>query len=186
VERVAAVLAESQAQKVPILPHWPELIFGLVIFAVFYFIVAKWVVPRLETIFAERTAAIEGGIEKAEKAQKEAAAAMAALEKQLADARTESAKIREEARAEGAVIIAEMRAQAQTEANRILVAAQSQIEAERQSAVVQLRAEVGDLATRLASRIVGESLEDVARQRRVVERFLAEIESAPVAGGGQL
>jgi len=184
VQPVAAVLAAtSQADKVPILPHWPELIFGLVVFGVFYFIVAKWVVPRLEVIFAERTAAIEGGIAKAEAAQAEAAAALAKYQDELAKGRAEAAQIREEARAEGAAIIAEMRAKAQEEANRITAAAQAQIQAERQTAVVQLRSEVGRLATDLASRIVGESLEDVARQRRVVERFLAEVESAPVAGG---
>jgi len=42
--------------------------------------------------------------------------------------------------------------------------------------VTSLRAEVGKLATSLAGRIVGESLEDQARQSRVVERFLSELE----------
>lgn len=185
--RLAAILAEetttSQAERVPILPHTGELVFGLVVFAVFYWIVAKKVVPRLEQIFAERTAAIEGGIAKAEAAQAEAAAALQAYQDQLSEARAEASRIREEARAEGAAIIAEMRAKAQEEAARIASAAQAQIQAERQTAVVQLRSEVGRLATDLASRIVGESLEDEVRQRRVVERFLAEIESAPAAGG---
>ena len=34
------------------------------------------------------------------------------------------------------------------------------------------------MATTLAGRIVGESLEDEARQSRVVERFLAELEQS--------
>jgi F-type H+-transporting ATPase subunit b len=79
-----------------------------------------------------------------------------------------------------------MREQAQVEAGRITTTARAQIEADRQQAVQQLRAEVGTLATTLAGRIVGESLEDEARQRRTVERFIAEIESqddgAPVRG----
>ena len=53
-----------------------------------------------------------------------------------------------------------------------------QIAAERQQAITQLRGEVGGLATTLASRIVGESLEDDARARRTVERFLADLESS--------
>ena len=46
--------------------------------------------------------------------------------------------------------------------------------------------EVGLLATSLAGRIVGESLEDEARQSRVVERFLADLEqgSPSAARGG--
>jgi F-type H+-transporting ATPase subunit b len=76
-----------------------------------------------------------------------------------------------------------MREQAQTEASRIVEHAHTQIEAERQQAVTSLRAEVGSLATSLAGRIVGESLDDEARQSRVVERFLADLESQPSASG---
>jgi F-type H+-transporting ATPase subunit b len=189
---VAAILAEGTTEEesslpaflqYPVIPHLGELIFGFLVFAILYVVVAKKVVPRLETIFAERTAAIEGGIAKAEAAQAEAAAALQSYTDQLAEARGEASRIREEARAEGAAIIAEMRTKAQEEAARITAAAQSQIQAERQTAVVQLRGEVGRLATDLASRIVGESLEDEARQRRVVERFLDELEQAPAAGG---
>ena len=70
-----------------------------------------------------------------------------------------------------------MRDQAQAESTRIVEHGKAQIEAERQQAITSLRAEVGTLATGLAGRIVGESLEDEARQSRVVERFLAEIEA---------
>jgi F-type H+-transporting ATPase subunit b len=176
---VAALVAAGEADKPPVLPHTGELVFGLIVFAILYVVVAKKVVPRLEQIFNERTAAIQGGIEKAERAQAEAAAALEEYRAQLAEARAEASRIREEARAEGATIIAEMRERAQTEANRIAAAAQQQIQAERQQAVVQLRGEVGRLATDLASRIVGESLEDHVRASGVVDRFLAEIEAAP-------
>jgi F-type H+-transporting ATPase subunit b len=182
---VAALAAEtSQADKAPVVPHLPELIFGVVVFAVLYVVVARRVVPRLEQVFAERTEAIQGGIAKAEQAQAQAAAALAEYQAQLADSRAEASRIREEARAEGVVIIAEMRDRAQAEANRITAAAQQQIQAERQHAVVQLRGEVGRLATDLASRIVGESLEDHARATGVVDRFLADLEAAEPAGRG--
>lgn len=165
-----------------ILPHPGELVFGLIAIAILYWVVAKYVVPRLERTFAERTAAIEGGIAKAEQAQAEAAAAREELQAQLAQAREESSRIRQQAQEEGSVIVAEMRERAQTEANRITAAATQQIQAERQQALVQLRGEVGRLATTLASRIVGESLEDEARQRRVVDRFLDELEAGAPAG----
>ncbi|HEY0133515.1 MAG TPA: F0F1 ATP synthase subunit B, partial [Nannocystis sp.] len=97
---------------------------------------------------------------------------------QLGEAKHEAARIREEAREQGSQIVAEMRAQAQSEAGRIVEHGKAQIEAERQQAVTSLRAEVGTLATGLAGRIVGESLDDEARQSRVVERFLAELEAS--------
>ncbi len=91
---------------------------------------------------------------------------------QLADARHEAARVREQSRAEGAAIIAEMRVQAQAEARRIAEAARAQIEADRRQAFSSLRAEIGTLSVQLASKIVGESLEDEARQSGVVDRFL--------------
>jgi F-type H+-transporting ATPase subunit b len=166
----------------PIIPQPGELIFGLISFTILYLVVKAKVVPRLEEIFAERTAAIEGGIAKAEQIQAEADAALHEYQAQLTEARTEAGRIREEARAEGAAIVAEMRAQAQAEADRISAAAQQQIEAERKQAMVQLRAEVGSLATDLASRIVGESLADEARSSRVVDRFLDELEASEPSG----
>lgn len=165
----------------PIIPHPGELIIGTICFAILVLIVTKKVVPRLEQMYAERTAAIEGGMEQAEQAQAEAEAALKEYQAQLAEGRAESARIREAARAEGAAILAEMREKAAADAARITESAHKQIDAERQQAVVQLRTEVGRLATDLASRIVGESLADDARQSRVVERFLAELESADPA-----
>jgi F-type H+-transporting ATPase subunit b len=167
--------------KLPIIPHPAELIVGLVFFAIVYWAVSKYMVPRFEAMYAERTAAIQGGMEEAEKAQAEANAALEEYKAQLAEARGEATKIREEARAQGAQIIAEMREQAQAEAARITASAQAQVAADRQQAVVQLRADVGKLATDLASRIIGESLEDSARQSRVVDRFLDELEQSEVA-----
>jgi F-type H+-transporting ATPase subunit b len=98
--------------------------------------------------------------------------------------------MREEAREQGAQIIAEMRERAEAEARRITESAQAQIEAERQQALASLRAEVGSLATELASRIVGESLTDEVRQRRMIDRFLADLEqgaepTATPTGAGQ-
>ncbi|MEO3935942.1 F0F1 ATP synthase subunit B [Dermatophilaceae bacterium Soc4.6] len=168
------------ASAYPIIPHPVELIFALVTFAILYWVVAKKVVPRLEEIFAERTAAIEGGISKAEEAQAQAQAALEQYNAQLRDAREEASRIREDAKAQGAAIVAELREKAQAEATRITENASKQIDAERQSAVVQLRQEVGRLSTDLASRIVGESLQDEVRQKGIVERFLGELEAGEI------
>jgi F-type H+-transporting ATPase subunit b len=177
------VLAEGgEEHKLnPLLPHPIELILSLVVFGLLFLAVRKFVVPNFEATYTDRTKAIEGGLAAAETKQAEADAKLAELEKQLADARHEAARIREEAREQGAVIVAEMREQAQSEAARIVEHGKTQIEAERQQAVTSLRAEVGSLATTLAGRIVGESLDDDARQSRVVERFLADLETGTPA-----
>ena len=177
---VAALVTAGEANQLPVLPHWGELIFGIIAFAILYFIVQKWVVPNLEKTYADRTAAIEGGMNQAAEAQQQAQAALEQYNAQLAEARVEAGRIRGEAQEQGAAIIAEFRLQAQTEANRIAEAAHKQIEAERSQAVVSLRSEVGRLSTELASRIVGESLHDEARRSGIVDRFLAELELGAV------
>lgn len=163
--------------------HPVEAILALVFLGILFVLVKKYVVPAFEATYAERTAAIEGGLAAAETKQAEADAKLAELEQQLGEARQEAARIREEAREQGASIVAEMRQQAQTEATRIVEAGKAQIEAERQQAITSLRTEVGALATGLAGRIVGESLDDEARQSRVVERFLAELEGSSLESG---
>jgi F-type H+-transporting ATPase subunit b len=177
---VGLATADTTGDRLPILPLWGELVFGVVAFAILYWVVAKRVVPRLEEVYAERTAAIEGGMQQAEQAQAEAQAALEQYQAQLHEARAEANRIREEAREQGASIVAELRAQAQTEAARITESAKKQIEAERQQAIVQLRSEVGTLSTDLASRIVGESLHDETRQKGIVDRFLAELEAGEI------
>ncbi len=163
----------------PLVPHVAEIIVGLIAFGILYYFVAKFVVPRFEKAFAERTEAIEGGLAKAEVAQAQAAAALEQYQAQLADARGEAGQIREEARAQGAAILAEMRQQAQAESDRLVAGAQAQIEAERAAAVASLHAEVGTLASELAEKIVGESLSDDERQQRVIDRFIADLENQP-------
>ena len=154
----------------PLLPHPVEIVLSLVVFGLLFLLIRKFVTPNFEATYSERTRRIEGGLAAAETKQAEADA-------KLAEARHEAARIREEAREQGAQIVAEMREQAQAEASRIVEGGKIQIAAERQQAATSLRAEVGSLAVSLAGRVVGESLQDDNRSTRVVDRFLADLET---------
>jgi F-type H+-transporting ATPase subunit b len=171
-------LADSTASTNPLLPSWPEFIIGTILFVLVFGALARFLLPRAMQTLAQRTELIEGGLARSQEAQAEAKALLDQYRQQLEDARRDAARLREEAREQGAQIIAEMREQAQAEARRIIESAQAQIEAERQQALTSLRTEVGTLATELASRIVGESLTDEARQSRMVDRFLDDLEVA--------
>jgi len=162
----------------PLVPHTSEMIVGFIAFSLLYLVLRKAVVPKFEKAFTDRTHAIQGGIERAEQAQLEAQRALAQYTEQLSSAREEAQTLREEARVQGAAIVDELRAKAQEEAGRITAAAHASIEAERQQAVTSLRNEVGALAVELASKIVGEALEDQARQSRIVDRFLDDLEKS--------
>lgn len=165
----------------PLFPAWAEIIAGIVFVLLLTFLISKFVVPQFEATFAARTEAIQGGMEKAERAQEQAEAALREYQQQLADARAEAGRIREDAKTQGAQILADMREQAQAEATRIRTTAEANLEAERVQLMATLRNEIGGLATTLAGRIVGESLTDDERVHRTVDRFLADLENDDAA-----
>jgi len=166
----------AQAQQNPLVPDLTELIIGAVSFFIVFGLLARVLMPRISKTLEERTDKIEGGLHRAEEAQAEANRMLEQYRAQLAEARHEASRLREEAKEQGARIKAELRAEGEAERQRIVAAAHAQLDADRQQAISALRAEVGALAVDLAGRIVGESLEDEARQRRTVDRFLAQLE----------
>ncbi len=177
---MAAPLTVLLVNLGPLMPEHPiEIISGIVLVLLITWACSKVIVPRFEDMYHERSEAIQGGIERSEKAQADARAALEQYRAQLAGAHDEAAQIREDAKSQGARIVADMRATAEAEANRISARAGAQIEAQRDQAVADLRREIGGLATSLAGRIVGESLDDDARVRATVDRFLAELATQP-------
>ena len=157
----------------------------LIAFGIIVYILGKWVIPPINRAMQARQDAIRDDFAELDEAKAKAEATEHEYREQLVEARHEAATIREQAREEGAKIIAEMRAKAQAESERILQLAHQQVEAERRQVVAQLRTEVGTMATTLAGRIVGESLEDDDRRDRTVERFISNLEeSEPVEQPG--
>lgn len=174
----------GEATPNPVLPESYDLIWSTVCFVIILIFFWRYVLPRMQTLLDERAEAIEGNIAKADEAQRKAEAALEEYTAQLADARAEAGRIREAAREDGKKIVAEAKEQATTEAARVTASAQAQIEAERQSALVSLRSEVGTIAIDLASGVIGESLSDDAKAKAVVDRFLADLEASEQAAAG--
>jgi len=177
-------LLAAEGEHHPLLPIWQEIVVGTIAFAVLCFVLMKFVFPRMEETFAARVDAIEGGIQRAEEAQREAGALLEQYKQQLAEARTDAARIRDEARADAAGIREEAAARAREESDRIIAAGREALSAERNTIVRELRAEIGGLAVELAERIIGEALADEVRRRGTVDRFLAELDETAVAGRG--
>ncbi len=184
-DQMQALLLASEGEPNPLLPAWSELIVGVIAFALLYLFLRRTVFPIFERTFAARTAAIEGGLERAEAAQAEAQRALEQYRAQLADARAEASKIRTDAQAERKAIIDEARAEARAAAEQVTERARAQIHSDLAQARSALAHEVGALAVDLAGRIVGENLSDTERTRATVERFVAGLEtvSASAATG---
>ncbi|MFE6777154.1 F0F1 ATP synthase subunit B [Streptomyces sp. NPDC057702] len=174
----ALVQMASEEAENPLVPPIPELVIGLIAFAIVFFFLAKKLLPNINKVLDERRASIEGGMEKAEATQAEAQQVLDDYRAQLADARHEAARLRQEAQEQGATLIAEMRAEGQRQREEIIAAGHAQIEADRKQAALSLRQDVGKLATELAGKLVGEALEDNARQSRTIDRFLDGLEDS--------
>jgi F-type H+-transporting ATPase subunit b len=168
------LLAESSN---PLVPPLDELIIGLVAFLIVFALLSKLALPGIRKALDERTASIEGGIARAEQREAEAHALYEQYQAQLAEARTEAAQIRAQAQSDKVAMVEEARREASEAAAAVTARAEAQIGAERASTVASLRREVGTLAVTLASKVVGESLEDDDRARATVDRFIADLEA---------
>ncbi|UIP58150.1 F0F1 ATP synthase subunit B [Agromyces marinus] len=181
---VLRAATEGESGPNPVLPAMYDIVWSAVCFVIILLFFWRYALPRMQQLLDERAEAIEGNIAKADEAQRKAEAALEEYTAQLADARAEAGRIRETAREDGKKIVAEAKDQASVEAARISSSAQAQIEAERQSALVSLRSEVGTIAIDLASGVVGETLSDDAKAKAVVDRFLADLEASEQAAAG--
>ena len=172
-------LAESNVLVPPI----DELILGTIAFILVFWALSKFALPGIKKALEERTAAIEGGIQRAEAREAVAAALYAQYQAQLAEARTEAAQIRAQAQADKLAMVEEAKREAAEAAAAVTARADAAITAERASTVASLHREVGALAVSLAGKVVGESLEDDARARATIDRFIADLESQSSGAG---
>lgn len=162
----------------PLLPMPYDIVWSVIPILVILFVFWKLVLPMFQKVLTEREERIEGGIQRAEAAQAEAKAALDKYNAQLAEARTEAAKIREEARVQGQQIIDEMKAQATEESNRIIESGHQQLAANRAQVVADLRSEMGQQSIDLAERLLSEQLSDDVKRQGTVDRFIAELDVA--------
>ena len=167
----------------PLIPEWPELIIGAIAFLIVFAVLGKVLLPRIQKTLAERTDAIEGGIQRAEEAQAEA---QQVLERVPPAARRGPAGSGAAPRAGPGAGRPDHRGHARGGPDRGAAhhrrGARSRSRPSGMLALQALRTDVGAMAVDLASRVVGESLEDVARQRRIVERFIEDLEQPGTDG----
>lgn len=176
--QTAVVASGEGAEEMPSVLSVPidELIIGIIAFLIVFGGLAKFALPGIKKTLAERADAIEGGIERAAKAEAEATALADEYREQLAAAREEAAAIRTQAQADRSAIIEEARTEARTAAQAVTAQAEAQISADRSQATAALTRQIGEIAVDLAGKVVGQSLSDDARVRQTVEDFINDLE----------
>ena len=148
----------------------------LVIFAIVLLVIWRFVLPPVQKALKDREDMVRKEAEQSRQAAERFEQAEAKYNEALAEARAESASIRDTARAEGQRILDEMRQRAQAEADQIVQRGDEQLAAQRAQVVAELRSHVGELSTTLAGRVVGGELAPAARSNANVDRILGELE----------
>lgn len=160
------------------------LVIELIGFAVVVAVLARWIVPMVLKMMSAQQERIAKQLADSEAAGQKLAEAQAAYDNAVAEARAEAEKLRADAREQNEAIVAEAAGAAQARAEEITVRATEALEAERISAVRSLQAEIATMAVELAEQQVRQALTNDAVQRRVTDRFLAELESGVVTPAG--
>ncbi|MFE7842448.1 hypothetical protein ACFU53_42230 [Streptomyces sp. NPDC057474] len=142
----------------PLNPVVGELVVASVLFALVFLFFAR-LLPRLQRVLDEREAATRGVEAQAEALREEALIKRAEVAAALADARHEAARIRQRAFEEGTALIAEARADGHREYTTLLTEGHAHLTADRTTAEAELRVHVAELASNLASKIIGEPIE---------------------------
>jgi F-type H+-transporting ATPase subunit b len=176
---ITGVLAEAVkvSESKDLYPHASELIVGLVAFAILFFFMLKWVLPRFKQVLEDRRVLIQGEMEKAESTRVEADHILEEYRQNLAGARDEANRIIEEARKTADQLRRDIQAKAEQESEGIVAHAQEEIRAERDRVFAELRSQVGDIAVELAGRVVGESL-DKSTHERLIDEYIDQVASS--------
>ncbi len=176
---VGVLLASEGGEEVEgsaiLIPALYDIFWSAVSFVIIFFLFWKWVLPQLKKALDARSAGIEEKLEQAERDRAEAQAMLEEYRSQLSEARSEAARLRTEGQADRAAIVAEARTEAEQAARLVTDQAQARIASDAATARAHLSRDVGILASDLAEKIVGESLDEDTK-RRTIDRFVTDLE----------
>ena len=137
-------------------------------------VLAKVALPGIMKTMEERGKKIEESLDEAEKTKQEAIAKRAESDSIVTDARRQAADIVLEARKDAESERARIIEAAHKEAEEIIAKAHTTVEDERKSIYAGAASSIADLSVAVATKIVGEALEDEGEQKKLIERYIQE------------
>ena len=156
-------------------PDFGLLFWMTLIFAIVFFVLAKWGFPAITGMVDKRAARIEESISKAREAEKLLAEMTERHAAMLDETRAEQGRILREAALARDVIVSQAKQQAQDETEKMLQHARTQIAAEKESALMDIRRQVATLSVDVAEKILRDKLSDSETQMALINRMVDEI-----------
>jgi F-type H+-transporting ATPase subunit b len=179
-EECSHLLAEGnpveRCQKAPnpILPATNELVLGTLVFAILLGVMWKFAFPMVAKAMEDRTQKIRENLDDAERTKAEAQRILEEYQRQLADAKNESARIIDEARQTAEQMRRDLMVRAEAEVSELRERSRVEIEAAQQRAIADLRTQVSELAIGAAEVVVQKNL-DRDTNRALVERYIEQV-----------
>ncbi len=176
ITEVAVLLAEEAHEAAeeatnPILPDMVEIFWGLGSFAVLFLFLRFIGYPRVVGNIDARSDKIRGDEAAGDQAAAEAQAVMTDYQDSLTDARHQASQIIDEAREQSDRHRAELMTAAQSDIAAMRQVATREITAAKDSAIADLRGEVGRLAVGAAGSVVQRDL-DPASEMAAIEEYV--------------
>lgn len=158
-----------------LLPESGLLFWMTVIFAIVFFILAKFGFPVITGMVEKRNKRISDSLAAARMAEEALAHLEEEKDRVLAETRLEQEKLMKEAAAERDRMILHAQTQAKEEAEKILTEAQMRIREEKEAAMRELRNEVALISMSIAEKVVRKELSSVAGQKELTDRLVDEV-----------
>lgn len=153
------------------------LILQVIGFVLLYLILQKYVFGKVAGVIEDRKQEIRERMEKLEADQKELERLQEAVKQRLAEIELEARSRIQSAVEEANAARERILEQANQAAEQDLAKARATIQREKARAVAELREQVGDIAIRIAERVLNTSL-DGSHHQRVINEFIEQLPSS--------
>lgn len=152
------------------------LIFWMcLIFAIVFFVLAKFGFPVITSMVEKRQDKIESALKAAEKAEAELADMEKTKEQMLSEAKLQQAQILGEAADQRAALLEKARLDAEQQSESIIAQAREQIAAERENALREVRSQVSLLSVSIAEKVLEKELAEPEKQQAYIDKMLDEL-----------
>lgn len=158
-----------------LLPDSGLLFWMTIIFAIVFFILAKFGFPVITGMVEKRTKRIDDAIGAARQAEERLQGLAVEQERLITEARAEQDSILKEAARERDRMLAEAQEQARIQAGAILDDARARIKEEKEAALRDIRREVAVLSVNIAEKIVRKELSSDKGQMDMIDRMVDEL-----------
>ena len=160
-----------------LLPDSGLLFWMTIIFAIVFFVLAKFGFPMITGMVEKRTKRIDDALEAAREAEARLANMAQEQELLIEQARAEQARILGEATQEREKMIAKAREEAAAEAKRIMDEAKARINEEKEAALKDARRQIAVISMSVAEKVIRKELSSEQGQEDLIDRMVDEIEN---------